>query len=194
MRDFFQGIFLQKDAQICTIFETTFFPCCPSASGARAACTKCTKRGRFSAQARRGSKRAQRGSGRGAYPSSFRFQHDQRRRSGIRYNAPVWPSRLDRKCRCCCSKRTPLSTAARHTAKRGTSSLRGRRREGSVQTNGEVKVSDISNIHQKLSIRACRTTSTACNLTACRRCCVRSIATRSLQSGNYEFGSRCRGV
>ncbi len=62
---------MQKVAQICTIFETTFFPCRPSAGGAWAACTKCTKRGRFSAQARRGSKRAQRGSGRGSYPPPF---------------------------------------------------------------------------------------------------------------------------
>ncbi len=59
------------NAQICTILKTKFFPLQPSAGGAWTVCTKCTKRGWFSAQARRGSKRAQTGSGRGSYPSPF---------------------------------------------------------------------------------------------------------------------------
>lgn len=49
---------MQKYAQICTIFETAFLLRGPSTGGAWTVCTKCTKRGMFSAQARRGSKRA----------------------------------------------------------------------------------------------------------------------------------------
>lgn len=55
---FLLGFRPQKGAQICTIFETAFLLRVASAGGAWVVCTKCTKRGRFSAQARRGSKRA----------------------------------------------------------------------------------------------------------------------------------------
>ncbi|MBS4516436.1 hypothetical protein JEQ41_22175, partial [Klebsiella pneumoniae] len=48
---------LNKSAQFCTIFETMFLLRGPRTGGAWAVCTKCTKRGMFSAQARRGSKR-----------------------------------------------------------------------------------------------------------------------------------------
>lgn len=60
-----------NNAQICTIVKTKFFPLQPSTGGACRDCTKCTKRGRFSVQARRGSKRAQRGAGRRSYPPPF---------------------------------------------------------------------------------------------------------------------------
>nr|DAY50575.1 MAG TPA: hypothetical protein [Caudoviricetes sp.] len=49
---------MQRTAQFCTIFETMFLLRSASTGGAWAVCTKCTKRGMFSAQARRGSKRA----------------------------------------------------------------------------------------------------------------------------------------
>ncbi len=52
------GAEMQKHAQICTIFETAFLLRRSSTGGAWAVCTNCTKRRMFSAQARRGSKRA----------------------------------------------------------------------------------------------------------------------------------------
>lgn len=86
---------MNKSEQNCTIFKTSFLSASARAGGLPAACTKCTKRGMFDAQARRGYKRALRGrEGAGVSFADRRLSPDQRSgnaRSGGRVRSRTRP-------------------------------------------------------------------------------------------------------